>query len=121
MLSCTLELRETRESLVSVMKNDKSIKMISDLRELVDRWERELDVKPLWWRKRPELGSGKHAANGTSGTGALTTEAPRRTKIQSQSPRVVVRERKAPSNRSHRRATKVARSRPADQAADRRT
>ena len=103
------------------MKNDRAIKMIRDLRELVDRWELELDAKPLWWRKPPDLDSGKHAANGKGGTGALTTEAPRGTKLQSQSPRMVVRERKAPANRSHRRAAKGIRSRPPDQTAEHRT
>ena len=99
------------------MKNDKALEMISDLRQLVDRWELELDAKPLWWRKPPVPGGGKIAATGSAAAiGSLTAPAPGRTKLQSPSPRKVVKERKAPSYRPHRGGPKTGRRGPADQA-----
>lgn len=41
------------------MKADKATRLLGELRELIDRWELELDAKPLWWRKHPATGSGE--------------------------------------------------------------
>jgi hypothetical protein len=50
------------------MKTENAIKMLSDLRQLINHWELELNVKPLWWQKY-------RATRGGEVVGAATREA----------------------------------------------
>jgi hypothetical protein len=50
------------------MKTENAIKMLSDLRQLINHWELELNVKPSWWQQY-------RATRGGEVVGATTREA----------------------------------------------
>jgi hypothetical protein len=33
------------------MESDKVLRLLDELRQLVDRWELELGARPVWWRR----------------------------------------------------------------------
>jgi hypothetical protein len=92
------------------MKTDNATRMLSDLRQLIDRWELELGAQPLWWRKHSAIESGGAIA-------PVATEARKKVSFQRPSSRKIAAGSKAsakptgrsdeasPKNHSHPAAT----------------
>ena len=72
--------------------------MLRDLRELVTRWELELDAKPLWWRKHLVTAGATDPVTRKGAPGSTATTAPG-AKLQRPKPRKVLRVRRASPRR----------------------
>lgn len=92
------------------MKADNAIRMLGDLQQLVNRWELELNAKPLWWRKYSPTGRSE-------ATGPLTTEAAKEVQLQHPSSRKNATASKARPNQRDRGRAKHGRSSRASPAA----
>ncbi len=80
------------------MKTGNAIRMLSDLQQLINRWELELDAKPLWWRKYSATGHGE-------ATGPLTTEDTKEIALQRPTSRTnATRSKALPKQRDRSRA-----------------
>jgi len=77
------------------MKTDNATRMLSDLRQLIDRWELELGAQPLWWRKHSAIESGGAIA-------PVATEARKKVSFQRPSSRKTAAGSKASAKRTGR-------------------
>ena len=63
------------------MKTDTATRILSDLRQLIDRWELELGAQPLWWRKHPIESGGAVAAVATEARKKVSSKRPSSRKV----------------------------------------
>lgn len=87
------------------MKADnKARRMLGELQQLIDRWELDLDAKPVWWRRHPAVGD-------VDALGGLATDSPRKGEPQRSGAGKTVARSKPPKVQSHRRGAGTGRER----------